>query len=148
MPRISTLGLTLRLRLSRKVTPSVTAATPTMRAITTPNGAWCNPAATLLRCRSSSRPAKPTTTSSAHAQPTVTGRLSMVMPRMTGSSTRTEPPSPISLSVTPCRPRKNASVTTNDGMPSLARSSPIASPISAPQSTPPSTPPTTASRDR
>ncbi len=75
--------------------------------------------------------------SAAHrSSPAVTDRLSMVMPRMTGSSTRTDPPSPMSLSVTPCSPRKNARVTTNDGIPTLARSTPIASPISAPHATP------------
>ena len=42
------------------------------------------------------------------------------------------PPSPMSLSSTPCSPRKAASVTTNDGMPSRATNSPMKRPITAP----------------
>ena len=44
------------------------------------------------------------------------------------------PPSPMITSITPWRPRKNARVTTNDGMPSLATSRPMIVPITAPVS--------------
>ena len=46
------------------------------------------------------------------------------------------PPRPISFRVTPCSPRKNARVTTKDGMPSLATNAPITTPISAPTAMP------------
>ena len=53
---------------------------------------------------------------------------------------RIVPPSPMILSRRPCRARKPASVTTKDGMPTRATSTPITSPITAPVARQASTP--------
>ena len=63
----------------------------------------------------------------------------IVIARSTSSRTGMVPPRPISFRVMPCRPRKNANVTTNDGIPSLATSNPITRPTTAPTASPMST---------
>ncbi len=56
----------------------------------------------------------------------------LLMASRVGSRIGIVPPSPISWSSTPCRARNIASVTTNDGMPSRATSTPMNVPITAP----------------
>ncbi len=72
-------------------------------------------------------------------QPAVTGTFLIDNPRSTSSLNRSEPPGPMSFSGAACRARKNASVTTNDGMPSRETRRPIASPMIAPIPRPAST---------
>src|SRR3954452_2421969 len=75
----------------------------------------------------------------ASTQPAVTGRLLFAIPTITSLRTGTVPPSPISRSVMPCSPRKNASVTMKDGIPirdtSRAMSVPMTSPVTTAAST-------------
>ncbi len=52
--------------------------------------------------------------------------------RMVGSLITRVPPSPMTSSMTPCRPRKNASVTTKLGIRSRATSRPIRRPMTTP----------------
>src|SRR3954454_5259158 len=68
----------------------------------------------------------------ARIQPHSTDMLLLVRPTITELRTGTVPPSPISFSVTPCQPRNNARVTTNDGIRTTLTSVPVPSPITAP----------------
>jgi hypothetical protein len=66
------------------------------------------------------------------SHPHSTGRFLFMMANTVGSLIEMVPPSPMTHNMMPCRPRKNESVTTNDGMPSRATSRPMIRPITAP----------------
>ena len=65
-------------------------------------------------------------------QPPQIGRFSFWIARISGIWTRYSPPAPITISSTPCRPRNRPSVTTKDGMPTLATKKPMNVPMTMP----------------
>src|SRR3954454_12675405 len=71
----------------------------------------------------------------ASTQPAVTGRVLFAIPTITSLRTGTVPPSPISRSVMPCRPRKKASVTMKDGIPIRDTGRPMSVPMTSPVTT-------------
>ena len=66
-------------------------------------------------------------------QPQNGGTLPLEMPLTRGKlPTLIAAPFPMNCSRTPCQPRKRASVTTNDGIPTLATRKPVSVPIAIP----------------
>ena len=137
IPEIGKFGLTLRFWLSTYVTTIRTIPIAAIWAMTRDSGWCCRPSETLRRCCNISTVS--TAMIDGEIQPAATLMLLLAMPLMTSWSMRTKPPSPISQRFTPCRARKNASVTTNDGMPSFATRPPMISPIAAPKTSAAST---------
>ena len=79
----------------------------------------------------------PTTTIAHSTQPRTGFRFFVAMARIALFVTAIVPPSFATINTTPCHERKKASVTTNEGMPTLATSQPVRRPIATPISTDP-----------
>ena len=77
-------------------------------------------------------PPYPATTTIANSQPSATGMFLFMTVRTASSRIGIVPPSPMISSTPPCNARKNASVTTNDGIPRRATRIAMARPMATP----------------
>ena len=121
-----------RLRLSRYTTvPPSTAMTPSL--IKTRAMVRFGTLARVRRARSQNEVAAETSrTTPSITQPAQSGMLLFWIARICGICTRYRPPAPMTISSSPCRPRKRPRVTTKDGMPTLATKNPMNVPIRMP----------------
>src|SRR6478736_1132260 len=74
----------------------------------------------------------PATTMAHRIHPATGERFLLAMATIQSLVTAIVPPSLAMISTTPCHERKNASVTTNDGMPTFATSHPVRAPMARP----------------
>ncbi len=128
---------TLRLRswLSRYTAAPPSTTTAPIRIASRAAGVPARPRPRRSRLRRNCRAAYPAAQPASSSQPSTGLRLSFAIARTVGSLTEMLVPSFSSISTTPWKPRNAASVTTKDGMPTLATSVPSSSPMAAPVST-------------